>query len=135
MTIKDSIASRNAKADAFAPLCNTGYIRFYTGAMPATPETAASGTLLATLRFGATAFPAASGGVLTANAITADSSAAATGDAGYVRILKSDGTTVLMDGDVTIIGGGGFITLGVAQTTIVAGATVELTSLTLTFPQ
>ena len=79
MAIQTSIVARNAELDALAPLANSGYIRIYTGSIPATPETAVSGTLLAELQFGATAFGAAAAGVITANAITQDSSADNTG--------------------------------------------------------
>ena len=91
----------NTEADALAPLLNTGWIRIYDGAQPATGDTAiAAQVLLAELRFGATAFPAAVAGVLTANAITADSSANATGTAAWFRTFKSDGTTAVLDGTV-----------------------------------
>jgi hypothetical protein len=129
--MKTAIATRNAELDAFAPLCNNGYIRIYSGAQPATPETAASGTLLAELRFGATAFGAAAAGVITANAITADSSADNTGTAGYFRVLKSDGTTCVYDGSVGTSGAD----LNLNTTSIVAAAAVTVTSLTVTLPQ
>src|SRR5690349_10691813 len=93
--------SVNTEADALAPLFNNGYLRIYSGTQPATADTALSGnTLLAELRFNATAFPAASSGILTANAITSDTSADNTGTASFFRALKSDGTSVLMDGTV-----------------------------------
>lgn len=96
-----SDAAVNAEADALAPLLNNGYLRLYDGTQAATADTAVGAqVLLAELRFNATAFPAASGGVLTANAITSDSSANATGTATWFRALKSDGTTVIMDGSV-----------------------------------
>ena len=56
--MKTSISARNTELDALGPQANNGYLRIYTGAQPATPETAASGTLLAELRFNATAFGA-----------------------------------------------------------------------------
>src|SRR5215217_7735730 len=101
LNLKTSITARNAALDAIGPLANTGYIRIYDGTQAATPETAIGAqVLLAELRFNATAFPAASGGVLTANAITSDTSNNATGTASWYRALKSDGTTVLWDGSV-----------------------------------
>jgi hypothetical protein len=91
----------NAAVDALTALLNTGYLRLYSGTRPADADTALSGnTLLAELRFGATAFGAAVAGVATANAITADASADATGTATFYRCLKSDGTTAVMDGNV-----------------------------------
>jgi hypothetical protein len=85
---------------------DSGYIRFYSGSRPAGPDTALSGnTLLAEARFGATAFASMSGGSMTANAITADSSADASGIPTFARLFKSDGTTVLDDVSVGKIGG------------------------------
>jgi len=132
MILRTAIVSRNAALDAITPLLNSGFLRVYSGAMPATPETAASGTLLAELVFNATAFGAAAAGVATANAITQDASANNTGVAGYVRLLKSDGTTAIFDGDATATGGGGFAELN--STSISAGAAVQCTAMTITLP-
>lgn len=131
--MKISIAARNASADATCALLNTGYLRFYNGTQPATPDTALSGnTLLATCRFNATAFGAAASGVATANAITSDPSAAATGVPTFARAFKSDGTSVVADFSVvaTPPGSGGDIVLTSAQ--ITAGNQVDVTSLTYT---
>lgn len=128
--MKTSIAARNAALNALGALANNGYIRLYTGSQPATPETAASGTLLAELRFNATAFGAAASGVITANAITADASANASGDAGYYRALGSDGTTVLWDGTVGTSGAD----LNLNSIAISSGASVSISSLTYTLP-
>ena len=131
MAIQTSITARNAELDALAPLANSGYIRIYTGGFPATPETAVSGTLLAELQFNATAFGAAAAGVITANAITQDSSADNTGTAGTYRALKSDGTTALWDGTVSTSGAD----LNLNSTSINAGVAVSVSSLTVTLPQ
>lgn len=97
---KVSILARNAEADALGALANSGVIRIYDGTQPANADTAVSGqTLLVTLTFGATAFGAASGGVITANAIT-PGTVIANSTPTWCRILKSDGTTVLFDGSV-----------------------------------
>ena len=131
MAIQTSITARNAELDALAPLANSGYIRIYTGGIPATPETAVSGTLLAELQFNATAFGAAAAGVITANAITQDSSADNTGVAGTYRALKSDGTTALWDGTVSTSGAD----LNLNSTSINSGVAVSISSLTVTLPQ
>lgn len=118
----------NTQANALRTEFNDGYLRVYSGTQPATADTALSGnTLLAELRFNATAFPAASSGVLTANAITADSSADASGTATFFRCFKSDGTTVLMDGNVGTSG----TNMVVATTTITAGQTVSCSSFSI----
>jgi len=118
-------------------LFNTGYLRIYSGSQPTDANTAVGAqTLLSTLRFGSTAFGAsvASGTapnrvvVATANAITSDTNAAATGTASWFRVLKSDGSTVVMDGSVGTSG----CDLNLASTSIVAGETVQVNSFTLT---
>jgi hypothetical protein len=123
--MKTSIASRDVMLNALAAEANSGYLRIYSGSQPATPETAASGTLLAELRFNATAFGASSSGVITANAITSDTSANNTNTAGYYRALKSDGTTALWDGSVSTTGAD----LNLNSTAIQSGANVSVSSL------
>lgn len=124
-----SNAAANAAADAVCALANSGYLRIYTGTQPANADTAVSTqTQLAELRFGATAFGAASNGVATANAITSDSSADATGTAAWFRVLKSDGATALWDGSVGTSG----TNLVFATTSFVANAAIDVTSFTYT---
>jgi hypothetical protein len=108
---------------------NSGYIKLYSTPQPTDADTAIGAqVLLATLRFGATAFGAASGGVATANAITPDTNAAATGTVAFVRILKSDNSTKVLDGSAGTSG----CDFNFATTSIVAAATVSLTSMTYT---
>lgn len=108
---------------------DNGYLRIYSGTQPTNADTALSGnTLLAELRFNATSAPAASGGVLTFNAFTADSSADATGTAAFFRALQSNGTSVAFDGTV----GTGTHDLVVNSTAIQAGAAVSVSSFTFT---
>lgn len=84
------------------PALNSGYLRVYdnTGAVPANcDDSNGSNVLLAELAFGATAFGTCDGaGKITANAITPDSSANASGTAAYGRYYKSDGTTAIFQG-------------------------------------
>lgn len=119
----------NQLVNAMAALLDSGYIRIYDGTQAADADTAVGAqVLLAELRFGATAFGSGAAGVATANAITADSSANATGTASWFRCLKSDGTTVVYDGSV----GTATSDLILNSTAIVATAAVSITSLTLT---
>lgn len=122
-------AAASVAADAVLALVNTGYLRLYDAPQPATADTAISTqTLLAELRFGASAFAAASNGAANANAITSDPSANATGDAAWFRALKSDGTTVVFDGTVGTSGAD----LNLGTVSIVAGSVVSVTSLIYT---
>lgn len=124
MATRTALTGRNASLDAMNTRLANGLIRIYTGAQPATPETAASGTLLATLTLPSTAGSVA-GGVFTAGTIVSDSSADATGTAGWFRVFQSDGTTVEFDGLV-----GAELTL--SSTSVVATGTVSITALTYT---
>ena len=124
--------SVNTEADALAALFNGGLLKIYTGSQPSTADTAISGqTLLATLTFAATAFPAAVAGVLTANAIASDLTAAATGTATWFRALKSDGVTKIMDGSV----GTSNADLVLSIVAIQANARVDCTGFILTLPK
>ena len=105
---------------------NSGFIKIFTGAQPSL-NGALTGTLLATMTFGATAFGASSGGTATANAITSGT-AAATGTAGYFALEKSDGTTVVMTGSVGTSGAD----LNLNTTSVVSGAPVSCSSFTIT---
>ena len=114
-------ATVNAQAAALATLCNGGLIRVYNGTQPATADTALSGnTLGVTLTFGNPAFPAAVGGLLTANAIT-PGTAVADITPTFARIFKSDGTTVIMD--VSAGATGANLLLGAFTTGTLVGAT------------
>lgn len=127
--LKLSNALVNAEAAAAATLFNSGYLRIYDGTQPATADTAISSqVLLAELTFGATAFGAPVNGVLTANAITSDASANATGTATWYRCFKSDGTSVLCDGSV----GTASANLVLNSVAISSGATVAVSSFTHT---
>lgn len=120
-------ATVNAQADALADLLDNGYLRIYDGTQAATADTAVgSQVLLAELRFNATSAPAAVSGLLTFNAITADSSANNSGTASWFRALKSDGTTAVLDGSV----GTATANLILPTTTITATQTVSCSSFT-----
>jgi hypothetical protein len=119
----------NTKVDAQAALLNSGILRIYDGTQPATADTAIGAqVLLAELTFNATAFGAGSAGVATANAITQDSSANATGTATWFRAFQSNGTTAVLDGSV----GTSDANLVLNSVAISAGAAVSCTAFTLT---
>lgn len=135
MATRISTAARNAAADAIVDLLDAGagagYVEIRTGSQPATPGDAATGTLLATLTCSDPAFGAASSGTATASAITDDTSADATGTAGWFRGYDSNNAAVI-DGHITATGGGG--NMEMASVSLVAGGLVEITSWTITMP-
>lgn len=117
---------RNAKQNAITTAVGgSALLRIYSGTRPATGGTAT--TLLAELTCNATFAPAASGGVLTLNAITQDSSADSTGTATWFRILTS-GAVAQIDGNVGTSGSD----LNLTTTSIVATQPVSITSFTIT---
>lgn len=127
MAIAYSTAIRNAMLDAITTGAGgSALLRIYDGTRPATGGTAT--TLLAELTCNATFAPSASGGVLTLNSITQDASANATGTATWFRIVKSDGTTHVMDGNVGTSGSD----MNLTTVSIVATQPVSVTSFTIT---
>lgn len=121
-----AVALRNAKLDAITTFVGaSGKLRIYSGTRPATGG--AITTLLVELTMNATFAPAASSGVLTANAITSGT-AVATGTATWARLFKSDGTTIALDLGVGTSGQ----EVTIATTSIVTSATVACSSLVIT---
>lgn len=134
-----SNAAAKAACDAIVDLLDAGagaaLVRIYDGTQPADPDTAVSTqTLLAELTcsdpaFGAAA-DAAPGGRATANAVTSDSSANATGTASWFRALDSNGVAIL-DGSVGTSG----CDMNINSVSITSGAAVSITSWTVTMPE
>jgi hypothetical protein len=99
--------------------------------MPADTTVAISTqTLLGTCTFDSTCGSVAAG-TFTADAITPDASADASGTATWARIQDSNGVVVI-DTDVTVTGGGGFIQM--PANALVAGGPIAFTSFTSTMP-
>jgi hypothetical protein len=129
MALQYSTTHRNnAMADLTTQIGTTGFLLIYSGTVPASAATAATGTLLASLPCSNPFAPAPSGGVLTASAITS-ATAAATGTAGYFRICTSSaGTTCVLQGTVGTSGAD----LNLNSTSISSGQTVSVTSFAIT---
>lgn len=123
-------ATVNGQADNLSARLNSGFLRIYDGTQPTNADTAIGAqVLLAELTFSATAAPAASNGLITFNAITADSSANATGTPTWYRCVQSNGTTVVMDGTA----GASAVNLvltGLSGGQIIAGGNVAVSSFT-----
>ena len=131
MAFSLTAARKNAMLDTFTSgIGASAIIRIYdnTGGVPANADAAlGSQVLLGTLTMSATPFPAAAAGTMTANAITQDSSADATGTAAFFRILNSGGSTVMAQGTVGTSGAD----LNLNTTSIVAGGPISITSMTI----
>lgn len=121
MAVTLTTTARNLLCDAFVDALDGGSIKIRA--------TSSSGTVLAQLTFGTPAFGAASVGVATANAITSDTSADATGTAVAATIHKSDATEMLSC-SVSTSGAG----INLDSTSISATQVVGITSMTVTVP-
>jgi hypothetical protein len=115
----------NQVRDAIDGGAGAGLLRIYDGSRPATCGTAT--TLGAELTFSDPCAAAASGGVLTASAITADASANATITATWFRCVDSTGTCVI-DGNVGTSGSD----LNLNSTSISSGVQVSCSSFAIT---
>ncbi len=126
MALAYSTAIRNAMLDSITTAVGaSGLLRIYSGTRPATGGAAT--TLLAQLTCNATFAPSASGGVLTLNSITQDSSADATGTASWFRLLTI-GAGICVDGDCGTSGSD----LNLTTLSIVATQPVSVTSFVIT---
>lgn len=132
MAFRLGTAARSAACDAIVDLLDVGgagTIMIRTGAQPTNVGDTPTGTLLGTLTYGATAFGAAATGVCTANAITSDTNADASGTAGHfvnrtnAGVNHSDGTCGTSGADMNF-----------DNNVIVAGGTIACTSGTITVP-
>jgi hypothetical protein len=129
MTVGLNVTIRNARANLISAAVDAGagagLFRVYDGTRPATGGTAT--TLLAELTFTDPSAAAASGGVLTFSAITADASANATGTATWGRMVDSTGAFVE---DFSVGTSGADYNLNTVS--ITTGVNVSCTSATLT---
>lgn len=121
-----AVALRNAQLDAITTYAGSGAkLRIYDGARPATGGTAT--TLCAEFTLGSPFAPAASGAVLSPTLPAATTGSAAC-TATWFRVVKSDGTTHVIDGSVGASGAD----LNLNTTTISSGVAVSITSFAIT---
>jgi hypothetical protein len=113
-----------------------GVINIYSGSVPTDADTALGAqVLLAQLTMNASSFGAATdaapGALITAAAITADSSANNTGTASFFRLLTQDAGTVIAQGSVGTSGED----LNLNTVSITSGSTVSISAFTITMPE
>lgn len=131
MTIAYSTLIRNAQMQAVADEINggggAGLLRMYDGSRPSSGGTVTN--LLAELTFSATMEASVSGGVLTADTITAEDSApyAGTNNATWFRVVDAAGTFCI-DGDIAASGAD----LNMTSVAITQGEGVEVNSFAIT---
>ena len=131
VTLRDDMMSTNS---AITEVWNTvlgssATLLVYTGSVPATCATAASGTLLATFTLNSSPFGVASSGAMVLGGLTLSVSAGNSGTAGYFRM--NDGSSAC---HVQGTCGQGSGDLSWDNATFVSSQTVEITGFTVTAP-
>lgn len=139
MGTRISAPSQQASCDAIVDRIDLGSgtskVEIRSGAQPATPATAASGTLLATVNLPNPAYGAASAsGVATLLGVPLTGAVATGGTAGWARIYDRTSPTpnAIYDVVVTATGGGGGLEL--STVTLTTGVDVVITAGTFTMP-
>jgi hypothetical protein len=129
MTLSYAVTMKNSRLDQITSAISTsGLLRIYDGSVPTNADTALGAqVLLAELALSSAFAPGASSGVLTASAITSDTSANATGTATFFRLVTSGGTSKVQ-GTVGTSGQD----LNLNTVSIVAAATVAVSSMVIT---
>lgn len=130
---KITVAVANAMLDAgIGTVANSGKLRVYDGIKPASCAIAVTTQVkLMEFTMAADAFPAANGGVLTANGMVA-TTALVGGTATWYRLFQSNGSTVLIDGDVGEQGSPEVVDLAIDNVTVTFDDVVAVTSYTIT---
>jgi hypothetical protein len=125
--LKYSNGTRDAQQQGLITYAGTGsIIRLYDGTQPTNANTAISTqTLLVSLTV-AGSFGTDSNGTITISSVTSGT-AVASSTATFFRIVKSDGTTVVMDGSVGTSGAD----MNLNTTTIASGQTVSISAGTI----
>lgn len=121
-----AVAAQAMGAALATDIGSAATIEIRSGTKPATPETAASGTLLATVTISGSF--TSTGGVLTA-ADPAAASVVASGTAGHFRV-KTSGGTAKIDGLVGTSGSD----MNLSTVSLVSGGTVDLGVPSFTVP-
>jgi hypothetical protein len=99
-----ALAIVNAQAELVRVALNNGYLRFYAAPRPAdTENSVGSAVLLAECRIAAVSSPAPTTGELTVTVAEEDATLAS-GIVGWARALQSNGTTVVCDYSVGLVG-------------------------------
>lgn len=126
MAMKLTSGIKNARLDAIETALGTApTLTIYSGSAPANVTDSATGTALAVMTLPSDWMAAASGGTKALAGTWQDSSADATGTAGYFRIVGNSNT---IQGTVGTSGAD----LNLTSTSLTAGQSVSITSFTLT---
>lgn len=125
MAFRKNTNLRNLEASTMATAFNSGTLQIYTGSQPASANSAATGTLLATITLPSSAFASASGGSVAKSATAWQTTAAATGTAGWARFTSSSADRRM---DCSVAESGADLTID--NEGVEAGGTVTVTGFT-----
>lgn len=131
MALNKNNGLRNEQVEFFGSIWDGGTLEIYAGAPPADPDDTPVGDLLATITIPATAFGAASAGVISKSGTWSDT-ADDTGVAGFARFISAD---TLKKMDVLVTEDPGDNDLLINELNITVGNTVTVVSLTFTTPE
>lgn len=139
LDFKISDAVRNIIVNAVTADINSGSgagrIEIRAGTPPGAVSTSSgANVLLGTLTFSPTAFGAASGGTASANSITQDSSADASGTASYFRVFKGGAAETAGAWQGTAGVSGDTPNMVFNNKTIILGGIIAVNSFTITMP-
>jgi hypothetical protein len=125
--LKYSNGTRHAQNEGLITYAGSGaIINIYQGTAPANANTAITTQTLLVSCVLAGAFGTDTDGTLTLGTVN-NGTAVATGTAGFFRIFKSDGTTVVMDGSVGTTGADlnlDTTAINITQTVNISGGTI-----------
>jgi len=130
MATQLSAAVRNARLDTIESTTGaSAKLQIRTGAVPANCAAANTGTLLVEITLPSDWMSAAAAGVKALLGAWSNT-ASATGTAAHFRIFDNAGTTCHLQGNVTVTGGGGDMTLD--NTSIASAQTVQVDAFSIT---
>lgn len=132
MATRIAVNARNQGVGAVGALLNGGTVEIRTGSQPASPASADSGTLLASIPLANPAFESPSNGQAALAGVPRQAQAQAAGTAGHARFKTSGGQVVL---DVAVSGPSGNGELKLDNVNIAEGQTIWISGFTLSLPQ
>lgn len=125
MGVQASVSMRNASLDAYETASGAApKLQIRTGGQPASCAAASTGTKLCEITLPPDFMTPAVNGQKSKNG-TWTGSATAAGTAAHFRLLKSDGSECLLQGRVTVDGGGGDLTID--NVSVASGQVVTVT--------
>lgn len=133
MPLQMSTSLRNSLLDQIEVFIGaSAVLKIRSGTKPGSVAAADAGSVLSTINLPADWMAAASGGSKAKSGTWQDGSADASGVATHWRLYASDGATCHLQGDVTVTGGGGEMT--VDNTTFTAGQAFTIATFNINAP-